>query len=109
MSQRQFITNFGLQRYVICMSQHSNVSVPGQFDGSSIMVLAIRGGISDPMPNPAMDDLSELLEDRIDKFTILRRSAELVFGEANRSVHPDVTLPLRPIPPSCVDLNNAVI
>lgn len=41
------------------MNHLSHVSVPGQFDGSSIMVLAVRGGIGNVMPIPATGDLTK--------------------------------------------------
>jgi len=44
-------------------SQNTNINVPGQFAGSSMMVLATRGSMN-PMPEPASEDLTELLEDQ---------------------------------------------
>jgi len=42
---------------------NQKTNVPGQFAGSSMMVLAVRGSLH-PMPEPATEDLTELLEDQ---------------------------------------------
>ena len=40
------------------------VAIPGQFPGTRLLLLAVRGGIRDPMPEPASGDLTTVLEDR---------------------------------------------
>ena len=46
------------------MKRIHHTPIPGQFPGTSLFPLAVRGGLRDPMPAPATDGLRELLEDR---------------------------------------------
>ena len=57
--------------------------IPGQFPGTSLLLLAVRGGLRDPMPAPASCALTVMLEDR-DEF--IRRVAAALWSDYTRDI-----------------------
>jgi HEAT repeat protein len=59
------------------------ILVPGQFRGSAMMVLAVRGRLSDPMPPPVTGNLTEMLEDQAE---YLRRAKAALKSPYTRDI-----------------------